>query len=110
MCIAQEVGLTAGLALERRLFQSLFSTEDQKEGESRLFSLFYPSSSLESLVPSLVADLSSALFPLPFTFDAYIRNDRLRREEEARLQELLTRPSGDASTLFHEFLDLALSF
>lgn len=33
---AQEVGLTSGLALERRLFQSLFSTEDQKEGESRL--------------------------------------------------------------------------
>lgn len=31
---AQEVGLTPGLAYERRLFQALFSTEDQKEGQS----------------------------------------------------------------------------
>jgi enoyl-CoA hydratase len=29
---AEEVGLTEGIALERRLFHSLFATEDQKEG------------------------------------------------------------------------------
>ena len=29
---AQEVGLTEGVALERRLFHALFATEDQKEG------------------------------------------------------------------------------
>ena len=31
---SQEVGLTEGIALERRLFHALFATEDQKEGMS----------------------------------------------------------------------------
>jgi hypothetical protein len=32
---SEEVGMSSGLAFERRLFQGLFATADQKEGESR---------------------------------------------------------------------------
>jgi hypothetical protein len=35
--IANELPLTEGLRLERRLFQQLFATQDQKEGEILLF-------------------------------------------------------------------------
>lgn len=39
--VSQDVGLTQGLAYERRLFQSLFATADQKEGKSLISGRFF---------------------------------------------------------------------